>query len=120
MLITKLKYAWHWCKVNWKFILGITIPIILSILMRKNNQSKIFQKALEIRNKELEINNKASTQELKSKLSAQSEHHENVKNILEKHDENLKNIKEAENKRIEDINSAEKATEAIKNKLDIS
>ena len=39
------KKVWEWCKINWKFLLGISIPIIISILMRKGNAAKIFQKA---------------------------------------------------------------------------
>jgi len=117
MLISRLNYTWLWCKVHWKFLLGISIPIIISIIMRKGNQNKIFTKALEIRNKELEIKNIASENELNIKIENQKDHNRNVESILDFHQSNLEKIKEKELDNISNINSADQATVAIKEKL---
>ena len=48
-----LKKVWGWCKIHWKFFLGISIPIIISILIRKGNSAKVYKKAADIRNQQL-------------------------------------------------------------------
>ena len=61
MQILTLKFwqaVWIWCKVNWKFLAGFGIPIIIGVLMRKNQQTKILQKGLKFRKEQLEIERK--------------------------------------------------------------
>ena len=45
---------WVWCKVNWKFLVGLAIPIAVSIIMRKGRASEIFAKGQEAKAKQLE------------------------------------------------------------------
>lgn len=118
-LITKAFWVkvWEWCKINWKFLLGISIPVIISILMRKGNAAKIFQKASEVRKEQLEILEKSTAIEAEKKKKAQKEFIETTKNVLDTHDETMKKIAAEEKKTIAEIDSAEKATSAIKKKL---
>ena len=110
--------AWEWCKINWKFLLGVSIPIIISILMRRGNAAKIFRKASEARKQQLEVLQKAHDLESSEKERNQDEFLDAVNKVSDKHEETLKKIAEDEKEALERINSAEKATAAIKKKLE--
>ena len=117
MIISKLSYAWKWCKVHWKFVLGITIPVVISILVRNGNEKKIIKKALEVRNKELEADNKSTKQELNAKLDAQKKYNDSVQAINKRHADKISDIEKKEKETLDSIDSADKATAAIKEKL---
>ena len=109
--------AWDWCKINWKFILGISIPILISIIMRRGNSTKIYQQAAETRKKELEISKAAHALESDKKRLANNKHDNQVNKIIDHHQKEVNRINAEHDKILTDINSAEKATQAIKDKL---
>ena len=113
-----LKKVWSWCKINWKFLLGVSIPIIVGIILRKNNAAEVFKKASETRKKELDILNKSHQIEQNKKSIANQQHREKISNILQEHDADIEEIERKEKLRIKEINSAEKATQALKEKLE--
>ena len=119
-LVTKAFWIkiWEWCKINWKFILGISIPIVVSILMRKGNVAKIYRIAAETRQKQLKALEKSTTLEADQKQEAQEEFLRSTKEILDTHKEALAKIEDDEKRFISEIDSAEKATDAIKKKLE--
>ena len=119
-LVTKAFWIkiWEWCKINWKFILGISIPIVISILMRKGNVAKIYRIAAETRQKQLKALEKSTTLEADQKQEAQEEFLRSAKEILDTHKEALAKIEDDEKRFISEIDSAEKATDAIKKKLE--
>ena len=108
------KKIWIWCKVNWKFLLGISIPIIVSIVARKGNIAKIMKSAKEAKEEQLKIERKAHGIESEKKQEATKEYIEKIDEILKTHEENIELANKKEKKSISNISSAEEATEAIK------
>ena len=86
--------------------------------MRKGNASKIFRKASEARKQQLEVLNKAHELESSQKQKAQEEFIETVERVTDQHESTLKLIIDNEKDKVEKIDSAEKATAAIKKKLE--
>jgi predicted small secreted protein len=118
MVLSGLKKLWAWCKIHWKFLLGVSIPIAVGIILRKNNAIEVLKKAEATRRKELDILKKSHEIETKTKAEAQQEHRKKIREILEDHRRTLKIIEKEEKKRIEEIDTAEKATQAIIDKLE--
>ena len=118
-LLTKAfwKRAWLWSKTNWKFLLGISIPIIISILLRKGNALAVYKKASEIREKELAAQKKAYELEIGMKQKNQDDFLSSVNDINEQHSQETAELEENRLKLIKEIDSAEKATAAIKDRL---
>ena len=113
-----LKKVWGWSKIHWKFFLGISIPIIISILIRKGNSAKVYKKAADIRNQQLETLEKVSALEINRKGMAQKEYLDASERILKEHEQALDRIANEELDSLNEIDSAEKATEAIQRKLE--
>ncbi len=113
----QLLLFWDWCKINWKFLLGISIPIVISILMRRGNAAKIYKAAAETRKKELEISKVVHELEEKKKRIALELHDEKVEKIISDHDEALEKANDNHLRLVSDIDSAEEATQAIKDRL---
>ena len=116
-LISWLRYSWGWCKVNWKFIVGFAIPVIVCIILRNKNEKEILKKGLEFREKNLEIERKAAklSKDLdnKAKIDLESKKSE----ITLEHENKTSEIKRNHLRLVKEIDTAEKATEAIKKKL---
>ena len=108
---------WDWCKINWKFLLGVSIPIIISILMRRGNAAKIYKAAAEARKKELEVSRVAHELESKKKKLALELHDEKVKEVVKEHTEKINQANQRHQETLEEIDTADKATQAIKDKL---
>ena len=106
----------EWCKINWKFLLGISIPIIISILLRRGNAAKIYKKASETRKKQLDVLNEVDKLESSQKQKAQEEFISTVEDVTNRHEEALRLVVDNEREILKNIDSAEKATEAIKKK----
>jgi Skp family chaperone for outer membrane proteins len=70
-LTPRLKYAWGWCKTNWKFLLGLAIPIIAAVVFRKGPAiGKMFQIAKDSHNDELEVLKRAHAEEIAAREAA--------------------------------------------------
>ena len=119
-LITKAFWlkVWNWCKINWKFLLGISIPIIISILLRKGTAAKIYKKASETRKMQLDTLEKSHVLEASRKGEAQKEFLDAMDRVNHNHADTMRRIAEQEKKQLNEIDTAEKATKAIKEKLE--
>lgn len=113
------KEVWVWCKVNWKFILGLSIPIVLSILARRGNMKAVLRKALETREKELEIERKAAGLESSLKADAQKDFVNDVKDINNKANEDLINLDEQRKELQDSLTDPEEATKRLAEKFDL-
>ena len=113
-----LKKSWDWCKIHWKFVLGITIPIVVSIILRKGNVAKVYRMAAETKDRQLKALAESNKKEIEAKQHAQQEFIDATKRTLEAHDATLKRIAENEKKAVENIDTPEKATQAIIDKLE--
>ena len=84
MIIFTLKFwkkLWIWLKVNWKFLLGLAIPIVISVILRKKNTISILKKASESKQQHFETEMKAAGLEADLKNAAHQQHAESLKKI---------------------------------------
>ena len=116
-MISHLKYAWTWIKVNWKFLVGFGIPVIIGILVKGRNDKHVLQKGLEMRKNQLEIEKKAQALEKSRKKAAQENHEEASSKIESEFRAELEKIEADRQSRLEEIKDADTATEALKDKL---
>jgi len=118
-LLTKVfwKGLWIWCKANWKFLLGFSIPVVLAIIWRKGNATSIMKKGIEARNELIESERKAAGLESKLKTEAADAFVDSMKDLQDKYDKDLKKIdsdrKDAESRDL----SADEASEELADKF---
>ena len=117
-LISWLKYAWGWCKVNWKFLIGFIIPVVICIIVRNKNEKDILKKGLEFREKNLEIERNAAKLSKDLDKKAREDLEKKKSEIASEHENKMSDIKRNHLRLVKDIDTAEKATEAIKKKLE--
>ncbi len=117
LTLTFWKAIWIWCKVNWKFLVGFGIPIVVGILLRKGKQTAILKKGLEFRKNQIDVERKAAGLEKEATIDAVNQHVEENQRIDKDHQEALAKIEEERKKKLEEISSAEKATEEINKRL---
>ena len=117
LTLTFWKSVWIWCKVNWKFLVGFGIPIVVGILLRKNQQTNILKKGLEFRKEQFEIERKAAGIEKAGSDQAVKEY---LKENERLESENLKTQEQIEKdrkERLKELSSADKVTEEINDRL---
>jgi len=110
-----------WCRVNWKFLLGISIPVALILVGKKINLKEIWAKAKEDKEKEIEIINKANQSQVNSIKDAVSDYQEDVKEAEEVHGEQTEILAvttKKERDRISELD-AEGATDELNNRFDL-
>ena len=113
------KEAWVWCKVNWKFILGLSIPIILSILARKGNMKKVLQARIKARDQELEIERRAAGLETERKGQAQKDFIDTINKVNKDHEAALIDLADERKKREESITDPSDATKELADKFNL-
>jgi predicted Holliday junction resolvase-like endonuclease len=116
-LVSKLRYVWGWCKVNWKFMIGFIIPVIICIILRNKNEKEILKKGLEFREKNLEIERKSASLSTRLREEAAQDLEDEKSEITLSHENKISEIKRNHLHLVEDIDTAEEATQAIKDKL---
>ena len=110
-----------WCRVNWKFLLGISIPVALILVGKKINLKEIWAKAKEDKEKEIDIINKANQSQVNTIKDAVSDHQEDVKEAEEVHGEQTEILAvttKKERDRISELD-AEGATDELNNRFDL-
>ena len=115
--ITFWKAIWIWCKVNWKFLVGFGIPIVIGIILRKNNQTKILKNALEFRKEQMKIEKEAAGIAENISQEAIQTHLERSQEIRDDHNSELKKIKEETSEKLNDLDTADKVTKEINRRL---
>lgn len=113
------KEVWIWLKVNWKFILGLAIPVTLSILARRGNLKKVLQASLRAREQQLEIERRAAGLETKLKGEATEAFVDEVNRINAEHDSSLIDLAEERRKRENSITSPTDATKELADRFDL-
>ena len=117
LTLTFWKSVWVWCKINWKFLVGVIIPVAIGILLRKNKQGDVLKNGLELRKNQLSIEKDASETEMKTKEEAMKSFISENSKLDEDHKSDLKDIEANRKDSINDLSSAEKVTEEINNRL---
>lgn len=89
--------AWAWCKKHWQFIVGLIIPILIGIILRRRNNAEQMQSTVE---------------------NIQDAHRREVAAIDESHRIEGEKIQEAQRRRDETVASVEAQAEAASIELD--
>jgi hypothetical protein len=111
------KSVWIWCKVNWKFMVGLAIPIASGMLIRKNKKARVLKSGLEFSKDQLLVEKEAAAIEIKGKDEAVKDFLSENSKIEEDHRASLEGIEDNRKEKIDSLSSAEKVTEEINNRL---
>ncbi len=77
-----------WCKKNWQLLVGISIPLILSVVFkRKQSNSEIIQRVKDDYQKEINVINEARTTEIAAKEEALKKHRDRLEEIEKEYQE---------------------------------
>ena len=110
-----------WCRVNWKFLLGVAIPIVLILVGKRIDIKQAWKQAKEDKEKEIEIINKANQGQVNSIKDAISDYQEDVKEAEEVHGEQTEILAvttKKERDRISELD-AEGATDELNDRFDL-
>jgi len=118
LTLTFWKAIWIWCKVNWKFLVGFGIPVVIGILLRQGKQSAILKKGLEFRKKQIEIERQAAGIEKSATTEAIAQHVEENQRIEVEHLDALDQIEKDRKEKLQDLSSADKVTAEINKRLE--
>jgi hypothetical protein len=93
-LLTKTFWhgAWIWCKANWKFVLGVSIPVILTIIWRKGNAAIIMRHGIRARDEMIVAEREAAGLEIKLKDKASDNFVDSMKDLEDKYRTDLDRI----------------------------
>jgi hypothetical protein len=118
--LVKLSFL-DWCRINWKFLLGVAVPIVLILIGKKINIKEIWKQAKEAKEKEIEIINKANQGQVNSIKDAVSGYQEDVKEAVEVHGEQTEILTVTIGKKRDRISEldAEGATDELNNRFDL-
>lgn len=113
-----LSKTWEWLKKNWKYVVTFGIPVVLSMIMNlvKSNQS--LKNKIELKENEKDIENKARDLQEEMQQEANEDLHARTKDAFDNWSSDLEEIQDNRRATEIEINTAEKATAAIKEKLD--
>jgi t-SNARE complex subunit (syntaxin) len=112
-----LSKSWEWIKKNWKYVITFGIPVVLSMIVNlvKSNQS--LKNKVELKENEKDIENKARDLQEEMLQEANEDLHGRTKDAFDDWTEDLEEIQDSRRETEREINTAEKATAAIKEKL---
>ena len=96
MLVTMsmfVKKAWVWMKRNWKFLIGLTIPLLIGLLARRHfNYSEIIGRINEDYEKEINVINESHRIEKEKKELANKRYNDIVVEIEKRYAEEEKEL----------------------------
>jgi len=113
-----LSKSWEWLKKNWKYVVTFGIPVALSFIMRLLRSNQSLEKKVELKENEKDIENQARDLQEKMLREANEDLHNRTKDAFDNWTEDLEEIQDSRRETERKINTAEKATAAIKEKLD--
>lgn len=92
-LKTFFKKLWAWCKKNWKFLVGLSIPLIIGIVAgRSPGARKIISRIREDYKKEIDVIDKSHEKELLDRAAATEKYIEVIEKVEEKYKEEKKDL----------------------------
>jgi len=110
-----------WCRVNWKFLLGVSVPIVLILVGKRINIKRAWKQAKKDKEKEIEIINKANRNQVQNIKDAVSDYQEDVKEAEEVHGEQTEILTVTIGKKRDRISGldAEGATNELNDRFDL-
>lgn len=112
-----LSKTWEWLKNNWKYVVTFGIPVALSMIMSLIRSNQSLKKKVELKENEKKIEKEARDLQERMLREANEDLHGRTKDAFEDWSEDLKEIRDSRRETEHKINTAEKATAAIKEKL---
>ena len=103
---TKLaaKKFWAWCKRNWKFIVGLAIPVVVWLLTRRSfNHTEVMDRIQEDYKKEINVIEESHKIEKEKKQLANEKYISTIKEIEENFTQEQKKLSSAKKKEIKKI-----------------
>ena len=113
-----LSKTWDWLKKNWKYVVTFGIPVLLSFILNIIRSNQSLEKKVELKENEKEIENKARDLQDRMLREANEDLHGRTKDAFDDWSEDLDEIRGSRRQMEREIDTAEKATAAIKEKLD--
>ena len=110
-----------WCRVNWKFLLGVSVPIVLILVGKRIDIKQAWKQAKEDKEKEIDIINKANQNQVQNIKDAVSDYQEDIKEAEASHGEQTEILAvttKEERDRIKALD-AEGATDELNDRFDL-
>ena len=112
-----LSKTWEWLKKNWKYVVTFGIPVLLSFIAGLLRSNRSLEEKVKLEQDLHDVDNEGNELESLLKEEALKLRDESINNAARVHDAMIHEIKEDMQERFEEIDTAEKATAAIKEKL---
>ena len=112
-----LSKTWEWLKKNWKYVATFGIPVLLSFITGLIRSNQSLEKKVELKENEKDIENKARDLQERMLREANEDLHDRTKDAFDDWTEDLEEIQDSRRETEHKIDTAEKATAAIKEKL---
>ena len=113
-----LKKSWEWIKKNWKYVITFGIPVALSFIMGLLRSNRALELKVDMKENEKDIENKDRDLQERILPEANEDLHGRTKDAFDDWTEDLEEIQDSRRETEREIDTAEKATAAIKEKLD--
>lgn len=113
-----LSKSWEWLKNNWKYVATFGIPVVLSMIMNLIRSNQSLRKKVELKENEKQIEKEATDLQERMLRKANEDLHSRTKDAFDDWTEDLEEIQDNRRETEREIDTAEKATAAIKEKLD--
>ena len=116
--MTWLSKTWTWLKKNWKYVVTFGIPVALSFIMGLLRSNRALELKVELKENEKDIENKARDLQERMLREANEDLHDRTQDAFDDWTEDLEEIQDSRRETEREIDTAEKATAAVKEKLD--
>ena len=112
-----LSKTWDWLKKNWKYVVTFGIPVIVTTLLSLLRSNQSLRKKVELKENEKQIEKEAAELQERMLREANEDLHGRTKDAFDDWTEDLDEIRDSREQMEREIDTAEKATAAIKEKL---
>jgi DNA-directed RNA polymerase specialized sigma subunit len=111
------KKSWEWLKNNWKYVVTFGLPVIVTTLLSLLRSNQSLRKKVELKENEKQIEKEAQDLQERMLREANEDLHDRTKDAFDDWTEDLEEIQDSRRETEHKIDTAEKATAAIKEKL---
>ena len=111
--------SWIWIKANWKFLVGLSIPIIVYIISRKGNINNILKQAVDQRDQVIRAERRAAGLENQQINDIHETHVKEIKEIEAEHERQTQSLQEKRQKWLDEVSSAAEATDELANQFNL-
>ena len=108
---------WDWLKKNWKYVVTFGIPVIVTTLLSLLRSNQSLRKKVELKENEKQVEKEAAELQERMLREANEDLHDRTKDAFDDWTEDLEEIQDSREQMEREINTAEKATAAIKERL---